>query len=101
MAWPFLPPKCSEISRHSKLNAFIMESLSLTDIPSVSESGHHYMTDKKRQDVLTLVLWSVGKQLLRDVPVVDSQAPSRINGGSVCNHELADADSEEQKNAKF
>ena len=39
------------------------------------------MTDKKRPDVLTLVPWSVGKQLLWVVPVVDSLAPIGLMRG--------------------
>ena len=50
---------------------------------------------------MTLVPWDVGKQLLCDVTVVDSLAPCRINGGSVCNPGTADAEAEERKIDKY
>ena len=85
-------------SRHSNLNAFIMQTLSTTHIPSVLEPRNLYRADQKRPDGLTLVPWAVGKQLLWDVTaVVDSLAPCRINAGSVCNLGTAAADAEERK----
>ena len=83
-------------SRHSNLNALIKQSLS-----SILEPRHLYRTDQKRPDVLTLVPWAVGKQLLWDVTVVDSLAPCRINAGSVCNPGTAAAEAEERKNDKY
>ena len=50
---------------------------------------------------MTLVPWAVGKQLLWDVTVVDSLAPCRINGGSVCNPGTAVAGAEERKNDNY
>ena len=83
-------------SRHSNLNALIKQSLSSTQIPSVSEPRHLYRTDQKRPDSLTLVPWAVGKQLIWDVTVVDSLVPCRINAGSVCNPGTAAAEAEER-----
>ena len=73
------------------------QSLSSTHIPSVLEPRHLYRTDQKRPDSFTLVPWSVGKQLLWDVTVVDSLAPSRISTGSVCSPGTAAAEAEERK----
>ena len=88
-------------SRNSNLNALIKQSLSFTHIPSVSGPRHLYRTNQKRPDGLTVVPWAVGKQLLRDVTVVDSLAPCRINAGSVCNPGTAAAEAKEQKNDKY
>ena len=52
-------------------------------IPSVLEPRHLYRTDEKRPEGLTLGPWAVSTQLLWDVTVVDSLAPSRISAGSV------------------
>ena len=84
-----------------KLNALIKQSLSSTHIPSVLEPRHLYRTDQKRPDGLTLVPWADGKQLLWDVMVVDSLAPSKINAGSVCNPGTAAAEAEELKIDKY
>ena len=91
-------------SRYSNLNALRKQSLSSTHIPFVLEPRHlyrtdqkrpdglTYRTDQKRPDGLTLVPWAVGKQLLRDVTVLDSVAHCRINAGSVCNPGTAEAE---------
>ena len=50
---------------------------------------------------MTLVPWVVGKQLLWDVAVEDSLAPSRISAGSVCNPSTAAAEAEERKNDMY
>ncbi len=42
-----------------------------------------------------------GKQLLRDVAVVDAPVPNRLSGGSVGNPGTAAADSKERKCDKF
>ena len=83
--------------RHSKLHALIKQSLSTTHIPSLLEPRYFYRTDQKRPDGLTLVPWAAGKQLLWDVTVVDSLAPSRISAGSVCNSGTAVAEAEDRK----
>ena len=88
-------------ARHSKLNALIKQSLSSTHILSVLQPQHLYRTDQKLPDGLTLVPWAVGKQLLCDVTVVDSLAPSRISAGSVCNPGMDAAEAEEQKKYKY
>ena len=79
------------------MNALIKQSLSSTQIPSVLEPRHLYMTNQKRPDGLTLVPWAVGKQLLWDVTVADSLAPCRINDWSVCNPGTAATEAEERK----
>ena len=79
-------------SGHSDLNALIKQSLSFIHFPSVLEPRHLYMTDKKQLDDLTLVPWAVCKQLLWDVTVVDSLAPSRISTVSACNPGTAAAE---------
>ena len=68
---------------------------------SVLEPRHLYRNDQKRPDGLTLVPWAVGKQLLWDVTVVDSIAPSKISAEPVCNTGNAAAEAEEQKNDKY
>ena len=50
---------------------------------------------------MTLVPWAVGKQLLWDVTVVDSLAPSNVNAGSVCNPGTVAAEAEERKIDKY
>ena len=93
--------KAGRFSRHSNLNALMKQSLSSTHCLSVLEPQHLYRTDQKRPDCLTLVPWDVGKQLLRDVTVVDSLAPSMINAVSVCNPGTAVTEAEEQKIDKY
>ena len=88
-------------SRHSNLNALTKQKLSSTHIQSVLDPQHLYRTDQKRPDGLTLVPWAVGNQLLRDVTVVDSLAPCRINVGSVCNPGTTAAEVEERKIDKY
>ena len=97
----FCLKSAGRFSRHSNLNALIKHSLSSTNIPSVLEPLHLYRTNQKRPDGMKLVPWAVGKQLLCDVTVVDSLAPSRISAGSVCNPGTATAEAEEQKNDKY
>ena len=93
-----LPRMVGIVFLASNLNALIKQSLSSTHIPSVLQPRHLYRTDQKRPDGLKLVPWAVGKQLLWDVTVVDSLAPScRINTGSVCKPGTAAAEAEERK----
>ena len=56
-----------------------------TQIPSVLDPRHLHRTNQKRSNGLTLVPWAVAEQLLWNVMVVDSLAPSRISAGSNCN----------------
>ena len=86
-------------SRHSHLKALLKQSLSSTHIPSVLEPRHR--TDPKQPDSLMLVPWTVGKQLMWDITVVDSIAHSRISAGSFCNPGTTAAEAEEQKNGKY
>ena len=88
-------------SRHSNVNALIKQSLSSNHIPSVLEPRHLYRTDPKQPDSLMLVPWTVGKQLMWDVTVVDSIAHIRISAGSVCNPGTAAAEAEDQKIDKY
>ena len=50
---------------------------------------------------MTLVPWAVSRQLLRDVTVVDSLAPSRISVGSVYNLRTAAVEVEDRKSEKY
>ena len=88
-------------SRHSNLIAFFKQSLSSTHHPSVLKPRHSYRTDQKRPDGLMLFPWAFAKQLLWDVTIVDSLAPSRISARSVCNLYTAAADGQEQYNDKY
>ena len=97
----FCLKNAGKFSGHSNLNALIKQSLSSTHIPSVLEPRHHYRTDQKRPDGLTLVPWAAGEQLLWDLTVVDSLVPCRINAGYVCNPCTAAADAEEQQIDKY
>ena len=89
--------RAGRFSGYLNLNALIKQSLSSTHLPSVLEPRHLSRTNQKRPDGLTLVPWAVGKQLLWDVTVKDSLAPSIISAGSVCKAGTAAA---EEKRAK-
>ena len=69
-------------SRHLILNAHSKQSLYSTQILSVLDPRHLHRTNQKRSNGLTLVPWAVAEQLLWNVMVVDSIAPSRISAGS-------------------
>ena len=60
-----------------------------------------FRTDGKRPDGVTLVPWASGRQMVWDVTVVDSLAPSRINAGSICNPGTTAADAEQRKTSKY
>ena len=87
--------RAGRFSRHPNLNALIEQSLSSTHIASAFEPRQHYRTDQKRSDGLTLVPWDVGEELLGEVTVKDSLAPSSISAVSVCNPSTAAAEAEE------
>ena len=55
------------------------------DLPSMLEPRGLYRTNGKRPDGVTMIPWEMGKQLVWNVTVVDSLAPSRLNQGSLCN----------------
>ena len=101
MAWPILSKSAGGFSRQSNLRALIKRNLASTHIPSVLEPRHLNRIDQKRPDSLTLVPWAVGRQLLWDVTVVESQTPSRRSADSVCNPGTAKAEAEERKIDKF
>ena len=67
----------------------------------VLEPRNLYRTDQKRPDGLTIVPWAVDKQLLWDVTVVESFAPSIFCAGCVCNPGTSAAEAEEQQNDKY
>ena len=69
-------------SRHATLNSLIKQTLGSFDLPSMLEPRGMYRTDGKRQDGVTVIPWEMGKQLVWDVTVVDTLAPSRLNQGS-------------------
>ena len=72
-------------SRHATLSSLIKQTLGSLDLPSMLEPRGLYRTDGKRPDSVTMIPWEMGKQLVWDVTVVDSLAPSRLNQGSLCN----------------
>ena len=69
-------------SRHATLNSLIKQTLGSLDLPSMLETRGLYRTDGKRPDGVTMIPWEMGKQLVWDVTVVDTPAPSRMNQGS-------------------
>ena len=68
--------RAERFSKHSSLHDLTKQSLASTHLPSVLEPPHLHRTDQKRPDGLTLLLWAVGRELLRHVTVIDSLAPS-------------------------
>ena len=88
-------------SRHANLNALFKQTLSSIKIPSILEPSNMFRTDGKRPDGVTLVPWASGRQMVWDVTVVDSLAPSRINAGSICNPGTTAADAEQRKTSKY
>ena len=72
-------------SRHAILNSLIKQTLESLDLPPMLEPRGLYRTDGKRPDVVTMIAWEIGKQLVWEVTVVDALAPSCLNKGSLCN----------------
>ena len=60
-----------------------------------------YRTDDKRPGGVTMIPWEMGKQLVRDVTVVDALAPSRLNQGSPCNPGTTTTEAEARKIEKY
>ena len=60
-----------------------------------------YRSDGKRPDGVTMTLWEMGEQLVRDVTVVDALAPSRLNQGSLCNAGITATGAEARKTEKY
>ena len=60
-----------------------------------------YRTDGKRPDVVTMIPWEMGKQLVWDVTFVDALAPSRMNQGSLCNPGTTATEVEARKTEKY
>ena len=48
-------------------------------------------------DGVTMIPWEMGKQLVRDVMVVDALAHSRLNQGSLCNQATTATEAEARK----
>ena len=48
-----------------------------------------------------MIPWDMGKQLVRDVTVVDGLAPSRLNQGSLCKPGTTATDAEARKIEKY
>ena len=60
-----------------------------------------YRTDGKRPDGVTMIPWEMGKQLVRDVIVMDALAPSRLNQGPLCNPGTTATEAEARKFEKY
>ena len=60
-----------------------------------------YRTDGKRLDGVTMIPWEMGKQLVRDVTVVDALAPSRLHQGSLYYPGTTATEAEARKNEKY
>ena len=73
----------------------------LLDLPSMLEPHGIYRTDGKRPDGVTMIPCEMGKQLVLDVTVVDSLAPSRLNQGSLCNPGTTATEAEARKIEKY
>ena len=76
--------RSGHFSRHATLNSLIKQTLGSLDLPSMLELGGLYRTDGKRPDGVTMIPWELGKQLVCEVTVVESLAPSRLKQGSLC-----------------
>ena len=79
------------------LNSFIKQTLGSLYLPSVLKPHVLYRTDGKRSDGVTMTPWEKGKQLVRDVTVVDALAPSRLNQGFLCNPRTTATEAEARK----
>ena len=71
------------------------QTLDSVCVLSALEPAHLYRTDKKRPDGLSLVPWKQRQQLLCDITILDSLAPSHLSDGSVVNPGTAAADAQE------
>ena len=63
-------------SRHASINDIIYRACCCADIPAVKEPTGLTRTDSKCPDGSTLVPWSAGKCIRRDVTIADTMAPS-------------------------
>ena len=93
----FLAPRVLVASHVMLLNSLIKQTLGSLDLPSMIEPSGLYRTDGKCPDVVTMIPWEMGKQLLWDVTVVDALAPSRLNQGSLCNPGTTTTETEARK----
>ena len=60
-----------------------------------------YRTDGKRPGGVTMIPWELGKQLVRDVTIVDALALSRLNQGSLCSPGTTASEAEARKIEKY
>ena len=68
----FLAPRVLVASHVMPLNSLKKQTLGSLDLPSLLEPHGLYQTDGKRPDVVTMIPWEMGKQLVWDVTVVDA-----------------------------
>lgn len=87
-------------ARHSHLNDLIWRALSRAGIPSAKEPSGLSRSDGKRPDGMSLIPWQAGKNLIWDVTVADSLAPSYLHSTS---HQpgAAAENSSNRKEAKY
>ena len=71
------------------------------DLPSILEPRGLYRSDGKRPDVITMILWEKGKQLVWDVKVVDALGPRRPHPGSLCNPRTTTTEVEASVSEKY
>ena len=88
-------------SRHPSLNSLIKQKLGSLDLPSVFEPRGLYRTDGKRRDGVTMIPWEMSKQVVWDVTIVESLAPSGLNQGSLCNPGTTATEAEMRKIEKY
>ena len=87
-------------SRHSSLNEVVKIALGSIGVPTVLEPRDLTRTDGKRPDGKSLIPWSNGKPLVRDVTVTDTLANTYVSASSP-NAGAAAAAAETRKITKY
>ena len=65
------------------------------------EPRGQYRTDGEGPDVVIMIPWEMGQQLVWDVTVVDALAPSRLDQGSLYNLGTTATEAEARKIEKY